>query len=76
MNCKHCQQEAKFSVYELYLADDGVGAIERFEPVCKKHAAKAEPDGLDQAYANYEFRVQADPEAFGMSEIGGGGDLE
>ncbi|MFD2373332.1 hypothetical protein [Haloarchaeobius iranensis] len=70
MQCEHCSADVEFWVYEQYLSDDGVGAVERSEAVCSECVKEVEPEALDQAHANYEYRIEPDPEAFGMSRIG------
>lgn len=71
MKCEYCAGEAVFWVTERWLAEDGVGGVERMEAVCGDCVADVEPEGLEQAYANYEFKIEAEPEAFGMEEVGG-----
>jgi len=70
MDCEHCDSEAAFWVDERYLADDGVGAVERLESVCRDCVTDATPDGLENAYANYRFKIEPIPEAFDMTSLG------
>jgi len=71
MNCENCTEEAVFWVTERWLAEDGVGGVERMEAVCADCVEDIEPEGLEQAYPNYEFKIEAEPEAFGMERVGG-----
>jgi len=68
-DCEGCESEAEFWVYERWEADDGVGAVESDIPVCRECVAGVEPQHIDGAYANYEFRVEPVAEAFGMKQI-------
>lgn len=70
MDCEYCTAEAVFWVSERWLAEDGVGAVERMEAVCGDCVDDIEPEGLGQPFANYEFKIEAEPEAFGMARIG------
>jgi hypothetical protein len=69
-SCEDCgDREAVFWVYERYEADDGVGAVEAEMPLCRECVQGVGPSKLENAYANYEFRVEPVAEAFGMSTI-------
>lgn len=71
MECEYCDAEAVLWVKERWEAPDGVGGVERTEPVCVDCAGDVEPEGLDGVYANYEFKIEADGRAFGMSRVDG-----
>jgi acyl dehydratase len=71
-DCELCSAEAEFFVQERWEAEDGLGAVESDTPLCAECASDEGPRHLDQAYANYEFRIEPVPEAFGMTTLGGG----
>jgi hypothetical protein len=68
-SCESCGEEAVFWVSEQWEAEDGVGAVERETPLCRECTDGVQPKHLDQAYANYEFRVEPVAEAFGMKTL-------
>lgn len=69
MDCEKCGEKAVYTVYERYLASDGVGAVERGERLCSDCVESVTPECLDQSYPRYEFRIQPAPEAAGMGTV-------
>lgn len=69
MECERCSNEIVFWVTERWLSEDGVGAVERMEAVCDECVKEVEPEGLENVYANYEFKIEPEPEAFDMGQI-------
>lgn len=68
-SCEVCDDcEAVFWVYERYTPDAG-GAVELDTPLCRECVEDVGPRHLEDAYANYVFRIEPVAEAFGMSTI-------
>ncbi len=68
--CEVCgDREAEFWVYEHYEAPDGVGAVEAEDPLCRECVEDARPRELENAYANYLFKIEPVAEAFGMTTL-------
>lgn len=69
-SCEECSdRDAVFWVYERYEADDGVGAVEAEVALCQECIEGVGPTELENAYANYVFRIEPVAEAFGMSTL-------
>ena len=67
-SCEACDnREAVFWVYERYATDGG--AVELDAPLYRECVEDAGPRHLDDAHANYVFRIEPVAEAFGMSTI-------
>jgi len=70
-DCRVCGSESKFTVTERWETEAGMSATDDAW-LCGECVEDVSPNHSDQAYANYEFRAEPVPEAFGMSEITGG----
>ena len=69
-SCERCgEREAVFWVFERYEAPDGIGAVESEEPLCRECIQDVGPSELENAYANYIFRIEPVAEAFGMTTL-------
>jgi hypothetical protein len=66
-DCYECGDEAEFWRFETWT--DGVGGVEYEEPFCGECIKDAGPSQLDNADINYEFRIEAIAEAFGMRTL-------
>lgn len=67
-DCTVCGDTAEFFVFERW-DDDGVAAVEAEDPLCGRCVEDAEPQHLDDAYANYVFKIDPISEAFGMTAL-------
>lgn len=56
-----CTEPATFLALERYLEETGHGAVEAEAVLCRAHAAEESPANLDDAYADYVFRVEPLP---------------
>ena len=57
-----CTEPATFVVLERYQEETGHGAVEAEAALCQEHTAEESPANLDNAYADYVFRVEPVPE--------------
>lgn len=62
---RDCGREAAFVVLERYQDETGHGAVEAEAVLCREHTAEESPTNLEDAYADYVFRVEPIPEAGG-----------
>ena len=53
-----CNEPATFVVLERYQEETGQGAVEAEAFLCRKHTDDEIPTHLDDAYADYVFRVK------------------
>lgn len=54
-----CTEPATFVVLERYQEETGHGAVEAEAFLCTEHTAEESPTNLDEAYADYVFRVKS-----------------
>lgn len=59
-----CTDLATFRVIERYQEETGHGAVTAEALLCQAHADDESPTRLDDAYPEYEFRVEPLPDAF------------
>ena len=59
-----CAEPPTFVVLERYLEETGHGAVEARAFLCREHTAEEGPVNLDDAYADYVFRVDPLPGAW------------
>ncbi len=57
-----CTDSPSFVVVERYLEETGQGAVEAVAYLCRTHTREESPTNLDQAYSEYQFRIEALPE--------------
>lgn len=53
-----CNEPATFAVLERYQEETGKGPVEVEAFLCTAHTAEESPTNLDEAYADYVFRVE------------------
>jgi hypothetical protein len=58
---RDCDEPATFLVLERYLEETGHGAVEARVALCRDHTAEESPTRLDDAYADYVFRIEPLP---------------
>jgi hypothetical protein len=69
-SCESCDEnDAMFFVFERYEGEDGLGAVESEVALCQECIEDVGPEHLENAYANYEFKIDPVPEAFGMTAL-------
>jgi hypothetical protein len=55
---RDCDRRAVFLVVERYLEETSRGAVEATAELCREHTAEESPTHLEDAYAEYVFRVE------------------
>ncbi|QSG03864.1 Uncharacterized protein AArcS_2668 [Natranaeroarchaeum sulfidigenes] len=56
-----CAADPSFIVVERYQEETGQGAVEAVAYLCQTHTREESPANLDQAYPEYQFRIEALP---------------
>ncbi|GAA0238779.1 hypothetical protein ACFFQF_28690 [Haladaptatus pallidirubidus] len=59
---RECDEIARFVVLERYQEETGHGTVKSEAKLCRKHTAEESPTNLDDASAEYLFRVDPLPE--------------